>query len=182
MKAVVQRVASSRLTVGEREVSRIGPGLVCYLGIEAGDSEAESDWVAHKLANLRVLADDAGRMNLSVLQTGQAIMVVSQFTLLGDLRRGFRPGFSAAEEPGRAATMVDGFIERLRREGVAQVVGGEFGADMTIEQVNRGPVTIWIDSRRHRGGEGNAAASPTTRAGTASAPAPSSGSADPHQN
>ncbi len=152
MKALVQRVASSELTVEGRFVSRIGEGMVCYLGVEQGDTDDDLRWLVNKVANLRIFSDDAGKMNLSALARGFGIMVVSQFTLLGDIRRGFRPSFSQAEAPERARALYEAFAVGLRTAGIADVAMGEFAADMTIQQVNRGPVTIWIDSRA-RGGE-----------------------------
>lgn len=147
VKAVIQRVSEAVLTVDGKDVSRIGRGLVCYLGVGRGDDEKDLDWLAKKTARLRIFPDDQGRMNLSAADEKLAILVVSQFTLYGDIRNGYRPGFSAAEEPAIAKDIYERFMDKLREYGIAEVRGGVFGADMTIEQQNRGPVTIIIDSR-----------------------------------
>ncbi|HEY9068737.1 MAG TPA: D-aminoacyl-tRNA deacylase [Candidatus Ozemobacteraceae bacterium] len=147
MKAVVQRVSEATLTVGGQDVSRIGPGLVCYLGIGRGDEEKDLDWLAKKTARLRIFPDAQGRMNLSAADEKLAILVVSQFTLFGDVQNGYRPGFSGAEEPARANAMYERFMAKLAEYGIPDVKGGVFGADMTIAQNNRGPVTILLDSR-----------------------------------
>lgn len=147
MKAVVQRVSEAALSVDGKEVSRIGRGLVCYLGVGRGDEEKDLDWLAKKTARLRIFPDGEGRMNLSAVDEGLAVLVVSQFTLYGDIRNGYRPGFSSAEEPAKAQTMYEAFMTKLREYGVPVVTGGVFGADMTIAQCNRGPVTILLDSR-----------------------------------
>ncbi len=147
MKAVVQRVSEAVLSVDGRDVSRIGAGLVCYLGVGRGDDGNDLDWLAKKTARLRIFPDAEGRMNRSAVDEGLAILVVSQFTLYGDIRNGYRPGFSGAEEPAKAQAMYDAFMAKLREYGVSVVAGGVFGADMTIAQRNRGPVTILLDSR-----------------------------------
>lgn len=147
MKAVVQRVSEAALSVEGQGVSRIGRGLVCYLGIGKGDDGKDLDWLAKKTARLRIFPDADGRMNRSVVDEGLAVLVVSQFTLYGDVRNGYRPGFSAAEEPAKAQVLYERFLEKLREYGVPVVAGGVFGADMTIAQCNRGPVTILLDSR-----------------------------------
>ncbi len=147
MKAVVQRVSESVLSVGGKPVSSIGEGLVCYLGVGAGDLPADLEWLAKKVARLRIFPDDQGKMNRSVADLGFEILVVPQFTLFGDIRNGYRPSFSGAEEPGRANLLYGQFMEKLMEFGVVRVEGGVFGADMTIEQTNRGPVTIILDSK-----------------------------------
>ena len=152
MKTVVQRVSEAVLSVDGKEVSRIGRGLVCYLGVGQGDEEKDLDWLAKKTARLRIFPDGEGRMNLSAVDEGLAILVVSQFTLYGDIRNGYRPGFSAAEEPAKAQEMYGKFMAKLREYGIPDVAGGVFGADMTIAQCNRGPVTILLDSRDGRAG------------------------------
>ncbi|RCK78458.1 MAG: D-tyrosyl-tRNA(Tyr) deacylase [Candidatus Ozemobacter sibiricus] len=147
MKAVVQRVESCVLSVAGQEVARIGTGLVCYLGVGQGDTEEDLDWMAKKVARLRIFPDADDRMNRSAADEGFAILVVPQFTLFGDIRHGYRPSFSGAEAPERARAWFETFLDRLRVYGIGQVAAGVFGADMTIAQVNRGPVTILLDSR-----------------------------------
>ncbi|MBF0406939.1 MAG: D-tyrosyl-tRNA(Tyr) deacylase [Candidatus Riflebacteria bacterium] len=147
MKAVVQRVESVVLCVDGKEISSISEGLICYLGVAKGDTEEELLWMVKKVSGLRIFPDSEGKMNLSAIDLGLSILVVSQFTLLGDIKRGFRPGFSDAEIPEKANSMYLKFIELLKLAGIKSVKGGVFGADMTINQINRGPVTIILDSR-----------------------------------
>ncbi len=147
MKSVVQRVESCTLSVAGQEVARIGVGLVCYLGVGQGDTDEDLDWMARKVARLRIFPDAADRMNLAAADAGFAILVVPQFTLFGDIRHGYRPSFSGAEAPDRARSLFEAFPGKLRSYGIGQVAAGVFGADMTIAQVNRGPVTILLDSR-----------------------------------
>lgn len=146
MKAVVQRVGCASLKVEGRLISSIENGLVCYLGIGKGDQLKDMQWLARKIAGLRIFADGSGRMNLSVRDLNYEIMVVSQFTLYGDLKNGYRPGFSAAEEPEKACQMYELFCGELVNLGVQKVARGVFGADMHISQNNLGPVTIIIDT------------------------------------
>ncbi len=148
MRAVVQRVAHSSQAVDGKEISRIGQGIVCYLGVEKGDQESDLDWMVKKVGGLRIFPDAEDRMNLSAKDLNYSILVASQFTLFGDVQRGFRPSFSTAEEPLQAKKMYELFMDRLRAFGIKDVQGGVFAADMTIEQVNRGPVTIMLDSRK----------------------------------
>lgn len=147
MKALVQRVAACRLSVAGEEVSAIGAGLICYLGVGREDEMSDLSWMAKKVARLRIFPDAAGKMNRSVLDDQLAILVVPQFTLFGDIRNGYRPSFSGAENPERANGMFQEFMQALRSEGVQQIAGGVFGADMTIYQENRGPVTLLLDSK-----------------------------------
>ncbi len=147
MRAVVQRVGPTFLTVDGREISRIAEGLVCYLGVQQGDSDHDLSWTIKKVSGLRVFSDAQGKMNLSVLDLGLEILVVSQFTLFGDVRKGFRPSFTESEAPEPARLMYERFMEGLRQAGVRRVCGGVFAADMHITQENRGPVTILLDSR-----------------------------------
>ncbi|GAB4273197.1 MAG: D-aminoacyl-tRNA deacylase [Candidatus Rifleibacteriota bacterium] len=146
MKALIQRVSQAQLSVEGKEVSNIGPGLVCYLGVGKGDGETELRWLARKVAGLRIFSDENGKMNLSVLDQKLEILVVSQFTLFGDIRNGFRPSFSSAECPELAEKMYLQFCEELEKAGVKKVARGVFGADMTIHQTNQGPVTLMLDS------------------------------------
>lgn len=146
MKALVQRVENASVSVQGRCVSSIDGGLVCYLGIKKGDGTKELDWLARKVANLRVFSDSEGRMNLSAKQLDKSILVISQFTLYGSIKNGYRPGFSEAEEPQLANQMYEAFCEKLRQEGISMVEKGVFGADMTILQTNNGPVTLMIET------------------------------------
>lgn len=146
MKAVVQRVNRATLSVADKLVAKIEAGLVCYLGVGRGDSEKEMQWLARKIAGLRIFPDAAGKMNLSVKDCGLAVLVVSQFTLYGDIHNGFRPSFIEAEQPEAAEKMYERFCEELAGLGVTLVARGVFGGDMTICQENQGPVTIILDS------------------------------------
>jgi D-tyrosyl-tRNA(Tyr) deacylase len=148
MRAVVQRVARARVTVDSRTVGAIDRGLLVLLGAGAGDGDVDLEYVVDKIANLRIFADDAGKMNRSVLDVGGGVLVVSQFTLYGDARSGRRPAFTGALEPGAARTLYERCLSELRSVGVARVEAGEFGADMAVELVNDGPVTILLDSRK----------------------------------
>jgi len=145
MRAVLQRVSQASVTVGDEVVGAIGRGLLILLGIGVGDSEAEARLLAEKTANLRIFADEEGRFNRSLLDIGGEALVVSQFTLYADTRRGRRPSFSDAAPPEIAAPLVDIFADELRRLGVA-VSTGRFGAMMRVALVNDGPVTILLDS------------------------------------
>ena len=147
MKALLQRVSEARVDVGERSVARIGAGLLVLLGVEEADGPGEADYLARKVANLRIFEDDAGRMNRSVLDIGGGAIVVSQFTLCADVSRGNRPSFTAAAPPEHARRLYEAFCERLAGHGVP-VQTGEFAASMAVSLVNDGPVTIWMDSRR----------------------------------
>lgn len=146
MKAVVQRVKRACLRVDNELISEIGEGLVCYLGIGRGDSEKELFWMAKKVAGLRIFSDTEGRMNLSLLDCSFDALVVSQFTLYGNVKKGFRPSFIDAEDPDPARRMYEKFCQELSKTGVKKVATGVFAADMQIEQSNDGPVTIIIES------------------------------------
>lgn len=141
MKAVVQRVSKASVTVDNKIVGAIGPGLLVLLGAGHGDTTTEGRWLAHKVANLRIFSDDEGKMNLSVQDIGGKILVVSQFTLYANTRKGFRPSFVPAAPPEIAEPLVEDFITALREEGVT-VETGIFRAHMEVELVNDGPVTI----------------------------------------
>ncbi len=141
MKFVAQRVLCAQLTVSGEPVSEIGRGLVVYLGVKAGDGEKQAEKCAAKIASLRVFEDEAGKMNRSVRDTGGEVLLVSQFTLYGDVRKGNRPSFTEAERPERALPLYEDTANRLRALGVP-VQTGVFGADMQIVQTNDGPVTI----------------------------------------
>ena len=141
MKFVAQRVASAALCVSGELVSEIGRGLVVYLGVKAGDNEKQAEKAMEKVALLRVFEDEAGKMNLSVRDVKGEVLLVSQFTLYGDARKGNRPSFSEAERPERADALYEHAVSYLRSLGVP-VQTGVFGADMQISQHNDGPVTI----------------------------------------
>lgn len=143
---MVQRVRDGSVTVGGELVGEIGAGLVLLVGITHGDSEAEANKLAHKVAHLRIFEDQSGKFNLSLLDTGGEALVVSQFTLYADARKGRRPSFTAAARPEQAAPLVEHFAEQLRALGVPRVATGRFGATMLVRLANDGPVTIWLDS------------------------------------
>ncbi len=147
MRAVVQRVSEAAVTVGGDAVSAIGPGLLVLLGVGREDAEADADYLADKIVHLRIFEDDAGHMNLSVLDTRGAVLVVSQFTLYGDTRRGRRPGFSAAAPPEEANRLYRHFVTRVAASGL-EVKEGVFRAMMDVRLVNQGPVTLLLDSTR----------------------------------
>ncbi|MGB7555354.1 MAG: D-aminoacyl-tRNA deacylase [Candidatus Korobacteraceae bacterium] len=147
MRAVVQRVSRASVTVGEEITGEIGNGLLVLLGVEREDGEADADYVAEKIVGLRIFEDDAGKMNLSVGEIGGAVLAVSQFTLLGDVRRGKRPSFDAAARPERARELYEYFVARVRRSGL-RCETGRFQEMMQVELVNSGPVTILLDSKK----------------------------------
>lgn len=147
MRAVVQRVSRARVLVGDHEVGAIGRGLLALVGVEKGDGPADVQYIATKLRDLRVFEDDGQKMNRSVVESGGAVLVVSQFTLAGDARSGRRPSFTGAEAPALAQPLYDGVVRLLREAGLA-VETGEFQAMMQVELVNDGPVTILLDSRK----------------------------------
>ena len=133
------------VSVDDALISEIGSGLLLLVGIAKGDGEAESDWLAEKVAGLRIFADDEGKMNLGVRETGGEILAVSQFTLLADTRKGKRPSFVGAAPPEEAELLFDYFCERLRTAGVRSVKTGSFGAMMDVALTNDGPVTIVLE-------------------------------------
>ncbi|WP_043431270.1 D-aminoacyl-tRNA deacylase [Cystobacter fuscus] len=145
MKAVVQRVLEASVTVAGERVSQMGPGLLVLLGVGQGDSEAEVAWMADKLATLRIFEDAAGKMNLSLEDTSRQLIVVSQFTLYGDARKGRRPSFIEAMEPVGAKALYERVCEVLRARGLT-VGTGVFAADMKVALVNDGPVTILLET------------------------------------
>jgi D-tyrosyl-tRNA(Tyr) deacylase len=147
MRAVVQRVLNASVRVEERTTGSIGPGLVVLLGVAVADREDDARHMAEKIANLRIFPDNAGLMNRSVLEMGGAILLVSQFTLCGDARKGRRPSFIAAAKEPLASELYERTGLELQRLGLP-VQYGEFGADMQVELVNDGPVTILLDSER----------------------------------
>ncbi len=147
MRAVVQRVSQARVVVGGAVVGEIGLGLLVLVGIATDDKAADALWMAEKIATLRVFADDHRPMNRDVIESGGAVCVVSQFTLLGDARRGRRPGFTDAAAPEVAVSLIADVVQDLRGRGL-QVAEGEFGAMMSVRLTNEGPVTILLDSRK----------------------------------
>ncbi|MCA9129597.1 MAG: D-tyrosyl-tRNA(Tyr) deacylase [Planctomycetales bacterium] len=147
MRAVVQRVSSASVHVNGQIVAEIARGLLVLLGVESLDGQTDVKYIADKLAGLRVFDDEQGNMNLSVQQVGGAVLVVSQFTLLGDVRRGKRPSFTAAMEPDQANELYQQCCQRIEQLGLP-VQRGQFRADMQVGLVNDGPVTILLDSRK----------------------------------
>lgn len=145
MRAVVQRVSEASVTVEGEVVGRIGSGLMVLLGVAAGDAEAEARWMADKLVGLRIFEDDQGKMNRSLLDTGGGMLVVSQFTLLGDTRKGKRPSFIGAAPPEEANALYEHFCDLVREAGV-EVATGRFRTEMRVALVNEGPVTLVVES------------------------------------
>lgn len=148
MRVVVQRVSHAAVTVDGKVVGRIGRGLLVYLGAAADDTESDAAYIADKIVNLRIFADDADKMNLSVTDVRGSMLIVSQFTLLGDCRKGRRPGFDAAGEPQRAEQLYRRTCELVAASGI-EVATGVFAAKMQVESVNDGPVTFLLDSRKN---------------------------------
>ena len=147
MRTVVQRVTSARVRVDGRTTGEIGRGLLVFAGVEKGDGPDDIAYIAGKVNDLRIFEDAAGKMNLSIGEVGGAALVVSQFTLCGDCRRGRRPSFDEAESPAVAKPLYEGLVSALRKLNVS-VETGEFQAHMEVELTNDGPVTILLDSRR----------------------------------
>ncbi|HEX3031563.1 MAG TPA: D-aminoacyl-tRNA deacylase [Bacillota bacterium] len=147
MRAVVQRVTRGRVTVEHEVVGEIGPGLMVLLGVGQGDGTDDARYIADKIAGLRIFEDTEGKMNLSVSEVGGAVLLVSQFTLYGDCRKGRRPGFSEAAPPEEANRLYLSVADHLRSQGLP-VATGRFQADMAVDIVNNGPVTLLLDSRK----------------------------------
>ena len=145
---MVQRVSRAEVRVDGESVGKIGPGLCALVGAGTGDAEADVDAMVDKVVNLRIFPDDEDKMNRSLLDLGGGLLVVSQFTLYGDARKGRRPAFVDALEPVAAERLCERFVARAREAGVAQVAQGRFRAMMSVELVNEGPVTILLDSRK----------------------------------
>jgi D-tyrosyl-tRNA(Tyr) deacylase len=148
MRSVVQRVTRAQVTVDGAVTGAIEHGLCVLVGAGAGDGPEDVAYTADKLVNLRIFADDAGKMNRSVLDTGGGVLLISQFTLYGDARKGRRPAFIDALEPVAAERLYEDLVARVRALGVARVATGVFRADMAVELVNDGPVTILLDSKK----------------------------------
>lgn len=149
MRALLQRASRAEVRAGDEVLGRIGPGLVVLLGVGPSDDEAAADALARQVAELRIFRDDEGRTNRSLRDVAGAALVVSQFTLFADTRRGRRPGFTGAASPDLAERLYLRFAEALRRLGV-EVATGRFGAEMTVELINDGPFTIWLDTAERR--------------------------------
>lgn len=145
---MVQRVSRARVTVDERITGEIEQGLLVFLGAGTGDGLTDLQYIVDKVVHLRIFSDDAGKMNRSVLDVGGGVLVVSQFTLYGDARQGRRPAFTGALEPVAAKSLYERALGLLAAGGVKRVGAGEFAADMQVELVNDGPVTILLDSRK----------------------------------
>jgi D-aminoacyl-tRNA deacylase len=147
MKALIQLVAEATVVIESIPVGKIGQGLLVFLGVEKDDSEKDLDYLLKKVSHLRVFGDDQKKMNLSVLDVRGAVLVVSQFTLSADCRKGNRPSFESAEHPRKAKEMYLQFIDGLRRMGITTETG-DFGAFMEVRLINNGPVTLMLDSRK----------------------------------
>ncbi|UQZ88436.1 D-tyrosyl-tRNA(Tyr) deacylase [Deltaproteobacteria bacterium Smac51] len=145
MRILLQRVTRAAVRVEDEEIGSIGPGLLIFLGVTESDTKTEADWLAEKIAGLRIFSDEAGKMNLSVTDSGGSVLVVSQFTLYGDCRRGRRPGFDKAGPPALAEELYEYFKGKVASLGLT-VASGRFAAHMEVELVNDGPVTFIIDS------------------------------------
>ena len=145
MRGLIQRVSSASVVVDGREVGAIDNGILLLLGVQKGDAKAEADKLLHKLLNYRIFADDEGKMNLNVQQVGGGVLVVSQFTLAADTKKGLRPGFSNAGDPAVAEELYNYFVEQLQGQ-YNQVATGIFAADMKVSLVNDGPVTFLLET------------------------------------
>jgi len=147
MRAVVQRVKSAHVKVKDKIIGSIGQGILQFLGVEETDQETDLEYMCEKIPNLRIFEDENGKMNKSLLDIGGSLLVISQFTLLGDARKGRRPSFTQAARPEKAIPMYERFIASMREKNIITETG-EFGAEMKVDLVNDGPVTILLDSKR----------------------------------
>ena len=147
MRLIIQRVKSASVTIDNAVFSSIKDGLMVLVGIEDADEEKDADWLVHKLINMRIFSDAEGKMNLSVKEINGEILVVSQFTLHASIQKGNRPSFIKAARPEKAIPLYDNFIDKLNKESGKECKTGSFGADMKVELINDGPVTIFIDSK-----------------------------------
>lgn len=145
MRACIQRVSEADVTVAGEVTGRIGRGMLVLMGVGTADGATEVEWLAEKLVNLRIFEDDQGKMNRSLVDVGGAMLVVSQFTLFGDARKGRRPSFTEAAPPELAERLYDDFVARVRAFGI-DVATGVFRAHMDVRLVNDGPVTLWLDT------------------------------------
>lgn len=150
MRALVQRVTFAQVTVNQEILAQIGPGLLVFLGVTQNDTGKDASWLAGKVSRLRIFADAAGKMNRSLLDTGDSVLVVSQFTLYGDTRRGNRPGFDQAAPPAQAEALYEDFCRELQQLGLV-VRTGQFAADMQVTLNNDGPVTFWLETPAREG-------------------------------
>ena len=148
MRAVIQRVQGAQITVDHQEVRAIGPGLTVFLGVMRGDTERQADFLAEKIRELRIFTDENGKMNLSLMDVGGEMLVVSNFTLSTDCKKGRRPSFDMAAPPEEAKELYLRFVEQVKVSGVKKVETGEFGAHMDVLVNNDGPVTIIIDTEK----------------------------------
>ncbi len=146
MKALLQRATSASVSIASEEVGRIGKGLVVFLGVASEDTEKDAQYLAQKIVNLRIFADEEGKFNLSSLDVNGELLLISQFTLIADTRKGRRPSFAGAAEPARAEALYEYFVEQICATGL-KVATGRFQAYMQVEIHNDGPVTIMLDSR-----------------------------------
>ncbi|MDI9495824.1 MAG: D-aminoacyl-tRNA deacylase [Bacillota bacterium] len=147
MRAVVQRVSRARVKVEEKIIGKIDRGILLLLGVEESDEEKDLEYMCDKIPNLRIFEDEEGKMNKSLLDVGGSLLVISQFTLLGDARKGRRPSFTQAARPEKAIPMYERFIDSMKEKNIT-TEAGEFGAHMEVELINDGPVTILLDSKR----------------------------------
>ena len=147
MRAVIQRVKSAEVWVDGRLTGKIGKGLLIFIGVAKGDGEDDLDYLASKIPNLRIFEDESEKFNLSLKEIGGELLVVSQFTLYGNLRKGRRPSFTEAEEPSIAKALYERFISELKSQGIP-IQTGEFQAKMEVHLVNDGPVTLLLDSKK----------------------------------
>lgn len=148
VRVLAQRVSQASVTVGGKIISQVGHGLLILLGVEVSDTQDDADWLAGKLSKLRVFSDDKGLMNLSIQEIDGQLLVVSQFTLYASTAKGNRPSYIRSARPEQAAPLYKYFIQSLETQSLRKVQAGEFGADMQVNLINDGPVTIWIDSRQ----------------------------------
>ena len=148
MRAVIQRVQGAQITIDHKEVRTIGQGLTVFLGVLRGDTERQADFLAEKLRELRIFTDENGKMNLSLMDVGGEMLVVSNFTLSTDCKKGRRPSFDNAAPPEEARGLYLRFVEQVKKSGVKKVETGEFGAHMDVLVNNDGPVTIILDTER----------------------------------
>ena len=149
MRAVIQKVTQSSVTVEDKVVGSIDKGLTILLGVGPEDTHEDIDYLVDKILNLRIFEDEQGKMNLSLMDVGGQLLVISQFTLYGDCRKGRRPSFTSAAPPQKANDLYLAFVEACRQKGVAKVQTGEFGAHMKVDIVNDGPVTLLLDSQKN---------------------------------
>ena len=147
MRAVIQRVKSASVYVKQRLTGQIKKGLLVFIGVGKGDGENDISYMVSKIPELRIFEDTSGKFNLSLKEIGGEMLVVSQFTLYGDCRKGRRPSFTDAEEPNNAKNLYERFLSRLKGEGVS-IQTGEFQAKMEVHLINDGPVTLWLDSKQ----------------------------------